>query len=188
MFNKVILIGNLTRDVELRYLPSGQALAKCGIATNRRYKDASGMQKDETMFIDITVWGRSAEIANQYLHKGSRVLVEGRLTLEQWTDQSGQKRSKHSVTVENLKMLDRKGENPGGGQESYGQNGYGQGGYNAQGGGYGQNAAPQGGYGAPASQPQQGYGAQQQPAPQAQPEPKVPELPEIDIDEDDIPF
>ncbi len=110
MFNKVILIGNLTRDVELRYLPSGQALAKCGIATNRRYKDASGMQKDETMFIDFTVWGRSAEVANQYLHKGSRVLLEGRLTLEQWTDQSGQKRSRHSVTVENLKMLDRKGE------------------------------------------------------------------------------
>ncbi|WP_457592677.1 single-stranded DNA-binding protein, partial [Hydrogenimonas sp.] len=110
MFNKVILIGNLTRDVELRYLPSGQALAKCGIATNRRYKDASGMQKDETMFIDFTVWGRSAEVANQYLHKGSRVLLEGRLTLEQWTDQSGQKRSRHSITVENLKMLDRKGE------------------------------------------------------------------------------
>ena len=84
MFNKVILIGNLTRDVELRYLPSGQALAKCGIATNRRFKDASGMQKDETMFIDITVWGRSAEVANQYLRKGSRVLVEGRLTPEQF--------------------------------------------------------------------------------------------------------
>ncbi len=188
MFNKVILIGNLTRDVELRYLPSGQALAKCGIATNRRFKDAGGMQKDETMFIDITVWGRSAEIANQYLRKGSRVLVEGRLTLEQWTDQNGQRRSKHSVTVENLKMLDRKGENPGG-AEGYAQESYGQGGYNAQGGGYGQNAAPQGGYGAPAGQqPQQGYGAPQQPASKPQPEPKVPELPEIDIDEDDIPF
>ncbi len=119
MFNKVILIGNLTRDVELRYLPSGQALAKCGIATNRRYKDASGMQKDETMFIDFTVWGRSAEVANQYLRKGSRILIEGRLTLEQWTDQSGQKRSRHSITVENLKMLDRKGENEGGMQGGY---------------------------------------------------------------------
>ncbi|WP_456404649.1 single-stranded DNA-binding protein [Hydrogenimonas sp.] len=119
MFNKVILIGNLTRDVELRYLPSGQALAKCGIATNRRYKDASGMQKDETMFIDFTVWGRSAEVANQYLHKGSRVLLEGRLTLEQWTDQSGQKRSRHSITVENLKMLDRKGENEAPAQGGY---------------------------------------------------------------------
>ena len=180
MFNKVILIGNLTRDIEMRYLPSGQALAKCGIATNRRFKDASGAQKDETMFIDITVWGRSAEIANQYLRKWSRVLVEGRLTLEQWTDQSGQRRSKHSVTVENLKMLDRKGENPGGG-DTY-----------AQGGGYGQPDQ----YGAPAAggyqAPEANYNAQpsrpqpQQQAPQ-QP-PKEPEIPEIDIDEDDIPF
>jgi single-strand DNA-binding protein len=166
MFNKVILIGNLTRDVELRYLPSGQALAKCGIATNRRYKDASGMQKDETMFIDFTVWGRSAEIANQYLHKGSRVLLEGRLTLEQWTDQSGQKRSRHSITVENLKMLDRKGEN-----EGYSQ--------------------PQSGYG----EPTQSYGGQTQqagqtPPPQSPPQQSKPvqELPEIDIDEDEIPF
>ena len=167
MFNKVILVGNLTRDVELRYLPSGQALAKCGIATNRRYKDASGMQKDETMFIDFTVWGRSAEVANQYLHKGSRVLIEGRLTLEQWTDQSGQKRSRHSITVENLKMLDRKGEN-----EAYGQP--------AQS-GYGEKSA-QTGYEAP----QQSYNPPpQQPA--QQPKPSQ-ELPEIDIDEDDIPF
>ncbi|WP_456450675.1 single-stranded DNA-binding protein [Hydrogenimonas sp.] len=180
MFNKVILIGNLTRDVELRYLPSGQALAKCGIATNRRYKDASGMQKDETMFIDFTVWGRSAEVANQYLRKGSRVLLEGRLTLEQWTDQNGQKRSRHSITVENLKMLDRKGEGPADG-EGYGA---------AQGGGYAE-PAPQAGYGqsqgAGYGQPQQGYGAPAQPQQPAQPKP-APELPEIDIDEEDIPF
>jgi len=169
MFNKVILIGNLTRDVELRYLPSGQALAKCGIATNRRFKDASGMQKDETMFIDFTVWGRSAEVANQYLKKGSRVLLEGRLTLEQWTDQSGQKRSRHSITVENLKMLDRKGDNEG----------------------YGQQPPAQGGYSEPAApsynqqQPNRSAPAQpQQPTQQ----PPVQELPSIDIDEDDIPF
>jgi single-strand DNA-binding protein len=160
MFNKVILIGNLTRDVELRYLPSGQALAKCGIATNRRFKDAGGNQKDETMFIDFTVWGRSAEVANQYLKKGSRVLLEGRLVLEQWTDQTGQKRSKHSVTVENLKMLDRKGENEG----------------------YGQGAPAQGGYGQPA--PQSAPAQPRQPAEQ----PPVQELPSIDIDEDEIPF
>ncbi len=141
MFNKVILIGNLTRDVELRYLPSGQALAKCGIATNRRFKDASGMQKDETMFIDFTVWGRSAEVANQYLRKGSRVLLEGRLTLEQWTDQSGQKRSRHSITVENLKMLDRKGEN-----DAPAQGGYTEPSQNAQ--------APQQTYAAPAQKQQ----------------------------------
>jgi single-strand DNA-binding protein len=169
MFNKVILIGNLTRDVELRYLPSGQALAKCGIATNRRFKDANGMQKDETMFIDFTVWGRSAEIANQYLRKGSRVLLEGRLTLEQWTDQNGQKRSRHSITVENLKMLDRKSDN-----ESYGQPAPAQGGHN-------EPAAPN--YG----QQQSSYTAPAQPQQPAQQQP-VQELPTIDIDEDDIPF
>jgi single-strand DNA-binding protein len=173
MFNKVILVGNLTRDIEMRYLPSGQALAKCGIATNRRFKDASGMQKDETMFIDITIWGRSAEIANQYLHKGSRVLIEGRLTLEQWTDQNGQKRSRHSITVENLKMLDRKGENEAaGGTGQYG------GGYHD----YGTQTAPQ-------PQPQQ---PPVQPAPTQQQAPAKPApqetIPEIDIDEDDIPF
>ncbi len=175
MFNKVILVGNLTRNIELRYLPSGQALAKCGIATNRRFKDAGGMQKDETMFIDITIWGRSAEIANQYLRKGSRVLIEGRLTLEQWTDQNGQKRSRHSITVETLKMLDRRGEGPGAEGEEYGapaQQGYGapaQGGYNA----------PQESYGAPA----------QQSAPrQPQQAPAEPQIPEIDINDDDIPF
>jgi single-strand DNA-binding protein len=181
MFNKVILIGNLTRDVELRYLPSGQALAKCGIATNRRYKDASGMQKDETMFIDFTVWGRSAEIANQYLRKGSRVMLEGRLTLEQWTDQTGQKRSKHSITVENLKMLDRKGEN------EYGQQPAGTG-YEQTTPSYNQ---PQSTYTQPVQQqsvpPQQPVQQQpvQQPPVQQQP---VQELPTIDIDEDDIPF
>jgi len=184
MFNKVILIGNLTRDVELRYLPSGQALAKCGIATNRRFKDASGAQKDETMFIDFTVWGRSAEVANQYLRKGSRVLLEGRLTLEQWTDQNGQKRSRHSVTVENLKMLDRRGEGPGE-SEGYGAaqgGGYGEPAPQQGGGGYGQ---PQGGYGQPQGG---GYGAPTQPPQQpSQPKP-APDLPEIDIDEDDIPF
>jgi len=175
MFNKVILVGNLTRNIELRYLPSGQALAKCGIATNRRFKDAGGMQKDETMFIDITIWGRSAEIANQYLRKGSRVLIEGRLTLEQWTDQNGQKRSRHSITVETLKMLDRRGEGPGAEGEEYGapvQQGYG--------------APAQGGYNAP----QESYGA---PAPQSAPRqpqqaPAEPQIPEIDINDDDIPF
>jgi single-strand DNA-binding protein len=181
MFNKVILIGNLTRDVELRYLPSGQALAKCGIATNRRFKDSSGMQKDETMFIDFTVWGRSAEIANQYLKKGSKVLIEGRLTLEQWSDQNGQRRSKHSITVENLKMLDRRSENEQGQPSSMG---YDQGAqtYNQQ-----QHST----YTQPVQQQQQQqqYQSQvnsaQQQAPVQQP---VQELPTIDIDEDDIPF
>ena len=105
MFNKVILVGNLTRDIELRYLPSGTAIGSTGIATNRKYKNQMGEQKEEVCFIDITFFGRTAEIANQYLKKGSKILVEGRLKFDQWIDQSGQKRSKHSIIVESLQML-----------------------------------------------------------------------------------
>ena len=76
MYNRVILVGNLTRDVEIRYTPSGSAISKVGIATNRRYKSSAGEQKEEVMFIDLTFFGRTAEIANQYLRKGSKVLVE----------------------------------------------------------------------------------------------------------------
>ena len=110
MFNKVILVGNLTRDPELRYLPSGSAVCNTAIATNRRYKTQSGEQKEEVCFIDITLFGRTAEIANQYLGKGKKVLIEGRLKLEQWTDQSGAKRSKHTVTVDTMQMLDGKNQ------------------------------------------------------------------------------
>ena len=109
MFNKVILIGNLTRDVELRYTPNGTAIAKFGLATNRTYKDTlTGENKQEVLFIDITVFGRSAEIANQYLSKGRRVLIEGRLVLDQWVDSTGQKRSKHSVVAERVQFMDSK--------------------------------------------------------------------------------
>jgi single-strand DNA-binding protein len=111
MFNKVILIGNLTRDVELRYTPSGTAVGKFGLAVNRVYKDnVTGENKQEVLFIDITVFGRSAEVANQYLSKGRRVLVEGRLVLDQWVDSSGQKRSKHSVVAERVQFMDSKSE------------------------------------------------------------------------------
>ena len=119
MYNRIILAGNLTRDVEIRYTPSGTAIGKVGIATNRKFKAASGEQKEEVMFIDLTFFGRTAEIANQYLRKGSKVLVEGRLVLEQWTAQDGTKRSKHSVTVEHLQMLGSR-EESGGGQQSGG--------------------------------------------------------------------
>ena len=108
MLNKVILIGNLTRDIELRYTPTGTAIAKTGLAVNSRFKGQNGEQKDETMFIDLTIFGRSAEIANQYLGKGRKVLAEGRLVLEQWTDQNGQNRSKHSIAVESIEFLDKK--------------------------------------------------------------------------------
>lgn len=115
MFNKVIMVGNLTRDVELRYLNTGSALASFGLASNRRYKKADGMQVDDTCFIDVTLFGRTAEVANQYLRKGSKVLIEGRLSFETWTDQQGNKRSKHAIIAESMQMLDSKP------QSEYGQ-------------------------------------------------------------------
>ena len=106
MFNRVIMLGNLTRECELRYLPNGSAVCTTGLATNRRFKKQDGSQGEEVCFIDITFFGRTAEIANQYLSRGKKVLVEGRLKLDQWTDQQGVKRSKHSITVESLQMMD----------------------------------------------------------------------------------
>lgn len=129
MFNKVILLGNLTRDIELRYASSGMAIGPCGLAVSRKYK-VGGESKEEVCFVDITFFGRTAEVANQYLKKGSKVLVEGRLRFEQWQDQSGNKRSKHSVSVDTMQML---GAPQGGGsynqnsqnsQNSYNQNGF----------------------------------------------------------------
>ena len=114
MYNRIIIVGNLTRDTELKYLQSGTAIANTGIASTKKFK-SNGEQKQEVMFVDITFFGKTAEIANSYLHKGSKVLVEGRLKLDQWQDQSGAKRSKHSITVENLQMLDTKQNS----QESY---------------------------------------------------------------------
>ncbi|MCZ6161981.1 single-stranded DNA-binding protein [Campylobacter ureolyticus] len=104
MFNKVILVGNLTRDIELRYLNTGSAIGKTAIATNRKYT-LNGVKKEEICFIDLTFWGKSAEIANQYLKKGSQVLIEGRLMFETWQGNDGKTYSKHSITVENMKML-----------------------------------------------------------------------------------
>lgn len=110
MFNKVILVGNLTRDIEVKFTASNLAIGSTGIAINRKFKNQMGEEKEEVMFLDITFFGRTADIANQYLKRGSKVLVDGRLKLDQWTDKSGQKRSKHSLVVESMKMLGNKGE------------------------------------------------------------------------------
>ena len=103
--NKVVLIGNLTRDIELRYTQSGYCVGNSGIAVTRKFKNAQGETVEETCFIDLKFFGRTAEVANQYLRKGSKLAVEGRLKLEQWQDQSGQNRSRHVVEVESLEML-----------------------------------------------------------------------------------
>jgi len=111
MLPKIITVGHLTRDIELRYSPSGTPIGNTAIASSERYKAQDGTQKENTCFVDLTFWGRTAEIANQYLHKGSKVLIEGRLQQEQWTAQDGTKRSKHSVKVEQMQMLDSKPSN-----------------------------------------------------------------------------
>lgn len=107
MFNKVIIVGNLTREVELKYLPSGSAVSTIGLASGRKYKKQDGSQGEEVCFIDVKLFGRTAEVANQYLKKGSQVLIEGRLNLETWSDQNGSKRSKHTITAESMQMLGR---------------------------------------------------------------------------------
>ncbi|RDU59837.1 single-stranded DNA-binding protein [Helicobacter marmotae] len=108
MYNKIIMVGNLTRDVELRYLPSGSALATLGLASNRRFKKPDGSPGEEVCFVDVKLFGRSAEVANQYLRKGSKILIEGRLSFETWNDQSGMKKSKHTIIAESMQMLDSK--------------------------------------------------------------------------------
>lgn len=104
MFNKIVLVGHLTRDIELRYTQGGAAIGSCGIAVTRKYT-LNGEKREETCFIDITFFGKQAEIANQYLSKGSKLLIEGRLKFDQWTDNSGQNHSKHSIAVESMEML-----------------------------------------------------------------------------------
>lgn len=118
MFNKVIIVGNLTRDVELKYLPSGSAVATIGLASNRKYKKQDGSNAEETCFVDVKLFGRTAEVANQYLKKGSQILIEGRLNFESWMDANGQKRSKHTITAESMQMLGSKA-NQGGDSHSY---------------------------------------------------------------------
>ncbi|MBI3582904.1 MAG: single-stranded DNA-binding protein [Nitrospinae bacterium] len=107
--NKVFLMGNLTRDPELRYTPNGSAVASFGLAVNRKYKQGDAV-KDETCFVDITVWGKQAENCAEYLSKGRGVLIEGRLSYRSWETDEGQKRSKLDVVANNVQFLQRAGE------------------------------------------------------------------------------
>lgn len=115
-FNKVLLIGNLTRDPELRYIPSGQAVTSFTVAVNRTYNSQSGEKKEETSFIRCVVWGRRGELCNEYLRKGSPVFVEGRLQSRSWEAQDGTKRSTIEVIAQNVQFLSssqrRSGEEP----------------------------------------------------------------------------
>jgi single-strand DNA-binding protein len=117
-FNKVILMGNLTRDPELRYTPKGTAVAKIGLAVNRVWRTETGESKEEVTFVDVDVFGRTAENVGQYMRKGSPILIEGRLRLDTWEDkQTQQKRSKLGVVAETVQFLGggRGASSPGGG-------------------------------------------------------------------------
>ncbi|HLP76525.1 MAG TPA: single-stranded DNA-binding protein [Candidatus Paceibacterota bacterium] len=116
-FNKVILIGNLTRDPELRYTPKGMAIAKIGLAVNRTWRNEAGETKEEVTFVDVDAFGRQAETLAQYMKKGSPLMIEGRLKLDQWDDkQTGQKRSKLGVVVEGFQFLGGGNRGEGGGE------------------------------------------------------------------------
>ncbi len=121
-YNKVFLLGNLTRDPEVRYTPKGSAVADLGIAVNRQYTLDTGEKREEVTFVDVTFWGRTAEVAGEYLKKGRSVFIEGRLQLDTWDDkQSGQKRSKLKVIGEMMQMLGGRPGGGGGGDEGGGE-------------------------------------------------------------------
>ena len=161
--NKVMIIGNLTRDPEIKYTPKGTAIADIGLAVNRNYTTESGEKREEVTFIDVTLWGRTAEIVGEYCKKGRPLFVEGRLQLDQWDDkQTGQKRSKLKVVGDNIQLL--------GGRES------GEGGGRSGGGDYEERASSE--------RPPAGGGFKKSPPPQKKP----PVDPDLDAAEDDIPF
>jgi len=188
-FNKVILMGNLTRDPQLRYTPSQQAVCDFSLAVNRKWKSPDGQDREEVSFIDCTAWGRTAEVINQYCTKGKPLMVEGRLKQDTWDDKTtGQKRSKLNVVVETMQLL---GSRDGGGAGGSGAGG-------AGGQTYSQDAPQDDGGEAPAprgrSAPQQGQRppvAGRSPAPQRPPQQQDVQPPfseEPQFKDDDIPF
>ncbi|MEQ8316390.1 MAG: single-stranded DNA-binding protein [Phycisphaerales bacterium] len=135
-YNRVLLMGNLTRDVEVRHTSQNMAIAKMGLAVNRKFKTQSGENREEVTFVDCDAFGRTAEVMAQYLRKGSPVFIEGRLKLDQWQDQQGNKRNKLFVVVESFQFVDS-GQGGGGGGGGYSGGGGNQGGGGNYGGGGG---------------------------------------------------
>ena len=173
-YNKVMLMGNVTRDIELRYTPKGTAVADLGMACNRVRTGDDGQKIEEVTFVDVTLWGRQAELANQYLGKGRPVFIEGRLQMDSWTDkESGKQRTRLKVVGEVMQFL---GSPSGGGGNPGGQSG-----------------PPQQQQQAPQQQPPQQQGgapAQPQQAPQQPPQGGSPasNMPDFVDEDDDIPF
>jgi single-strand DNA-binding protein len=165
-FNKVILMGNLTRDPQLKYLPTQTAVAEFGIAMNRKFKTASGEDREEVTFVDCAAFGRTGEVINQYFQKGKPIFIEGRIKYDSWEDkQGGGKRSKISVVVENFQFVGDKGGGGGGG-------------------GGGDEGEPR--QSRPPARAQQGRPPQNAPA--QSPPPEAPFGEEQHYKEDDIPF
>lgn len=181
--NKVMLMGNLTRDPALKYLPSQTAVAEFAIATNRKFKDAQGGEREEVTFVDVTAFGRTAEVINQYFTKGKPIFIEGRLKYDSWEDKNGGgKRSKLTVVIDNFQFI--------GGRD--GPGGAGGGGGERSGGGYDDSSQDAGGP-PPARPMARGPAAtntrppQGRPAPQQQ-KPQQPFGDEQQFNDDDIPF
>ena len=127
-FNKVMLMGNLTRDPQMKYLPSQTAVCEIGIASNRKFKTANGEDRDEVLFVDCTAFGRTAEVINQYCQKGKPIFIEGRLKYDSWEDKNGGgKRNKITVVIDNFQFIggrdDAGGNSGGGGNDDYGDEG-----------------------------------------------------------------
>ena len=174
-YNKIILVGNLTRDPQLKYLPSQMAIVEFTLAVNHKYKTKTGEERDEVLFIDVSAFGKTAEVINQYCTKGKQLLVEGRLKYDTWEDkQGGGKRSKHSVVVDNFQFIGSRDGAPQGG---------GQGGGNQQGSGYESDAGE-----APPSRPPVNRAPARPAQAPARPAPEQPFGDEQQFKEDDIPF
>jgi len=176
-YNKVLLMGNLTRDPQLRYIPSTNTpVVDFGIAVNRRFKSASGEDREETTFVDCSAFAKTAELINQYFNKGKPIFVEGRLKLDQWEDkQGGGKRSKLSVVVEGFQFVGGRDSGGGAPPQNYDQGGE-------------QQSAPRYQQRPPANRPAP---PSQQSAPQQAPPPEQPQAPfgeEQQFKDDDIPF
>jgi single-strand DNA-binding protein len=173
--NKVILVGNLGNDPEVRYMPNGNAVANLSIATSESWKDQQGQPQERTEWHKVTMYRRLAEIAGEYLKKGSQIYLEGKLQTRKWQDQSGNDRYTTEVIADQMQML-------GGRNEGGNMGGGGGGGYQRQ---QAPQQAPQGGYQPQSAPPQQG--GYQQPAQQNAPKPPQTQEPDFDFD-DDIPF
>ena len=169
--NKVMLMGNLTRDPELRYTPSNMAVVNLGLAINRRWRNQQGEQQEETTFVDCEAWGKTAEVINQYFRKGKPIFIEGRLKLDQWQDKEGHNRNRLKVVVETFQFVESRGDG-GGAAPSHGGDEY----ASAP-----RQSGPQrrSGSGGPAGNPGNG-GSRNQPPVDMDPHPPV--------QEDDIPF